>query len=318
MGGVLIGFAIIAAVIGVGYLVGRIGLLGPHAERVLSRLAFFVLSPALLFTVLAEADVARLFSELLPVSAIAALVNIVVFAVVALVVWRRPVPETTIGALAAGYVNANNIGLPVSLYVLGDAATSVPVILLQLVILAPIALTILDLSTQRAKARAGGEVPRFSISRILLQPVRNPLIIASVLGLVLAITGVDLPAPVLAPFELIGGAAVPVVLLGFGMSLHGSRVLAPGTHRRDVVLASALKLAVMPVVAWAVGHFLFGMTGHTLFAVVALAALPTAQNVFNYAQRYERGVVMSRDTVLITTALSIGVLVVVAALLAPG
>lgn len=310
MGGVLIGFAIIAAVIGVGYLIGRFGLLGPHAERVLSRLAFFVLSPALLFTVLAEADVARLFSELLPVSALAAVINIVVFAVVSLAVWRRKVPEATIGALASGYVNANNIGLPVSVYVLGDATTSVPVILLQLVVLAPIALTVLDLSTQRA----GGA--SFSMRRILLQPVRNPLIIASALGLVVAVTGLELPAPVLAPFELVGGAAVPVVLLGFGMSLHGSRVLAPGTERRDVLLASALKLAVMPVVAWLLGYYVFGMTGHTLFAVVALAALPTAQNVFNYAQRYERGVVLARDTVLITTALSIVVLVVVAALLA--
>lgn len=310
MGGVLIGFAIIAAVIGTGYLIGRIDLLGPQAERVMSRLAFFVLSPALLFTVLAEADVARLFSELLPVSAIAAVVNIVIFAAVALVAWRRTVPATTVGALASGYVNANNIGLPVSVYVLGDATTSVPVILLQLIVLAPTALVILDLSTQRA-----GGAP-FSLKRILLQPVRNPLIIASLLGMLVAVTRIELPAPVLAPFELVGGAAIPVVLLGFGMSLHGSRVLAPGTDRKDVLLASGLKLIVMPVVAWLVGHFGFAMTGHTLFAVVALAALPTAQNVFNYAQRYERGVVLARDTVLITTALSIVVLVVVAALLA--
>ena len=35
-----------------GYLVGRLGVLGPNAPHVLSRLAFFVLSPALLFTVL--------------------------------------------------------------------------------------------------------------------------------------------------------------------------------------------------------------------------------------------------------------------------
>jgi predicted permease len=48
-----------------------------------------------------------------------------------------------------------------------------------------------------------------------------------------------------------------------------------------------------------------------------LAALPTAQNVFNYAQRYGRGVVLARDAVLITTALSVVVLVIVAALLAP-
>jgi predicted permease len=101
------------------------------------------------------------------------------------------------------------------------------------------------------------------------------------------------------------------------MSLHGSRPLAPGTERRDVVVAGILKLTVMPVAAWALGYFVFGLTGQLLFVVTVLAALPTAQNVFNYAQRYQRGVVLARDTVLITTALSIVVLVIVAALLAP-
>jgi hypothetical protein len=138
MVGVLIGFAIIVAVIAVGYLVGRLDLLGEHAQHVLSRLAFFVLSPALLFTVLSEADVSHLFSSLLPISAIAAVANIAVFLVVSLLIWRRPLPDATIGALASGYVNANNIGLPVSVYVLGDASSSAPVILLQLIVLAPI------------------------------------------------------------------------------------------------------------------------------------------------------------------------------------
>lgn len=304
--GVLIGFAIIVAVIGVGYLIGRIDLLGPHAEHALSRLAFFVLSPALLFTVLAGADVQHLFSALLPISAIAAVVDIAVFLAVALLRWRRPLPEATIGALASGYVNANNIGLPVSVYVLGDASSSAPVILLQLIVLAPIALTVLDVSTSGS----------LSIVRILLQPVRNPLIIGSLLGLIVAVTHLRIPAPVLAPFQLVGAAAVPVILLGFGMSLHGSRILAAGTNRREVLLASTLKLAVMPVIAWLLGQYVWHLEGHRLFVVVVLAALPTAQNVFNYAQRYGVATVLARDTVLITTALSIVVLVIVAALLA--
>jgi len=306
MVGVLIGFAIIVAVIAVGYLIGRLDLLGDQAQHVLSRLAFFVLSPALLFTVLSQADVSHLFSALLPISAIAAIVNIALFLVVSLLFWRRPLPDATIGALASGYVNANNIGLPVSVYVLGDASSSAPVILLQLIVLAPIALTVLDVTTSG----------RVSVGRILLQPVRNPLIIGSLLGVIVAVTHLKLPAPVLAPFELVGGAAVPVILLTFGMSLHGSRVLAPGTDRRDVVLASSLKLAAMPVVAWLLGQFVWHLHGHRLFVVVVLAALPTAQNVFNYAQRYGVATVLARDAVLITTALSIVVLVIVAALLA--
>ena len=308
--GVLIGFAIIGVIIAAGYLVARARLLGENQEPVqfaLSRLAFFVLSPCLLFTVLAKANVHELFSRVLADSAFSSIAVIVAFLVVALAIWKRPLPVATIGAASAGYVNANNIGLPVAVYVLGNAALSAPLILFQLVILAPVLLAILDITTS-------GKV---SVGRILLQPIRNPLIIAVVLGVLLAAFGVQLPAPVLAPFVLVGGAAVPIVLLSFGMSIHGQRILQPGSNRRDVILASVLKTIAMPVVAWAAGLFVLGITGTALFDVVVLAALPTAQNIFNYAQRYNTGVALARDVVLITTIGSIPVLVVAAALLHP-
>ncbi|MDF1477622.1 AEC family transporter [Leifsonia sp. H3M29-4] len=304
--GVLTGFAVIAVIVLVGYLVGRLGVLGEHAGFVLGRIGFAVLTPCLLLTVLSEADIAHLFSALLPVSAIAAVAVGLLFAAVARFVWRRPVSETVVGSLASGYVNANNIGIPVSLYVLGDPALSAPVVLLQMLVFAPIALTILDSQTR-------GVV---SLRRVLLQPVTNPLVVASVLGVLIAVTGVQLPAAVLEPFKLIGGAAVPVILIAFGISLHGQRPLAPGTARRDVVLATALKLTVMPLVAWSLGRFVFSLDGEQLFAVTVLAALPSAQNVFNYAQRYERGVILARDVVLLTTIGAVPVIALIAALLA--
>lgn len=306
MTGVLIGFAIIGAVIATGYVIGRIGLLGDQPQYVLSRLVFFVLTPCLLFTVLAEADIHVLFSSLLLIAAAAAVATFLVFGIVARFVWKRPLPEIVVGSLSSGYVNANNIGIPVSVYVLGNGAFSAPIVLLQLIVFAPIALTILDTSTH-------GSV---SLTRILMQPVRNPLIVASVLGLIVAVTGFEIPTPVMEPFRLIGGAAVPLVLLGFGMSLSGARIFEPGTARRDVALATILKVLFMPIAAWAVAHLVFGLEGHPLFVAVALAALPTAQNVFNYAQRYDRGVVTARDTVLITTLLSVPALLVISIALA--
>jgi Predicted permeases len=156
-------------------------------------------------------------------------------------------------------VNANNIGLPVSVYVLGDASSSAPVILLQLIVLAPIALTVLDVSTRARLGRAdpaaaGAESAHHRVAARRDRGRRAPAI----------------PAPVLAPFQLVGGAAVPVILLSFGMSLHGSRVLAPGRDRRDVLLASSLKLAAMPVIAWLLGQFVWHLHGHRLFVVVVL------------------------------------------------
>jgi malonate transporter len=305
MDGVLIGFAIIASIIGTGYVIGRVNLLGPHAQPVLARLVYFVASPCLLFTILSVAEVERLFSPLFVVSLLTALTAFAIFLIVALVFWRRRLPDAVIGAFASGYVNANNIGIPVSLYVLGDITASAPVILLQLLVFAPIGLAVLDITT-------GGPS---SFGRIITQPFRNPIIIGSLLGVIVSITGFEVPAPIMEPFRIIGGAAVPLMLISYGISLNGQKVLQAGSSRRDVVLASVLKLAVMPAAAWAIGFFAFGLTGHELFVVVALAALPAAQNVFNFAQRYGRGEILARDTIFITTIGSLPVLLLLAALL---
>jgi malonate transporter len=221
---------------------------------------------------------------------------------------RGPIAETVLGVAGASYVNANNIGLPVAIYVLGSAHYVAPVLLLQLIAFAPIVLGTLDVATSG----------RASFRSIATQPLRNPLILASLSGLIVAVFGIPIPDAVFAPLDILGGAGVPMVLLAFGMSLHGDRVLRPGSGRKQVALAAVLKVAVMPVVAWALGRFVFGLGPAELFAAVTVAALPTAQNVFNYAARYNRGTVVARDTVLLTTIASVPALLVIAALLAPG
>ncbi len=303
----VVGFAIIAFVIGVGYLAGRFGVGGPQAPFVLNRIAFFITNPALLFVTLAKADLHVAFSSQLVVAAVAALVASGVFVVLSRLLFRRGAAETTIGALGAGYVNANNIGLPVAVYVLGSASYVAPVLLLQLIVFAPIALTVLDTHSRGA----------VSLRSILTQPFRNPMIIASVLGILVDVSGVHLPDAVFQPFALIGGAAVPLVLMAFGMSLRGSRPLRADSGRVEILTASLIKSVLMPVVAYLVGAFVFDLHGQALFAAVALAALPTAQNVYNFAARYERGEAIARDTVLLTTVLAIPALLLVAALLAP-
>lgn len=307
MGGVLTGFGIIAFVILVGYVAGRLGIGGPTAPFVLNRIAFFVTNPALLFVTLAQADLRVVFSTQLLVAAAAAIVSAGVFVVLSRTLFRLPAPETTIGALGSGYVNANNIGLPVAVYVLGSASYVAPVLLLQLIVFAPIALTVLDTTSRGA----------VSVRAILTQPIRNPMIIASVFGILVDVSGITLPDALLKPFELLGGAAVPLVLMAFGMSLIGSRPLRAGAERAPIVVAVVLKSAVMPVVAFLLARFAFGLEGQPLFAAVALAALPTAQNVYNFAARYERGMPLARDVVLLTTVFAVPALVVIAALLAP-
>lgn len=308
MAGVLQGFAVIGVIVLVGYLLGRFDLLGPGAQLVLNRFVFFVAAPCLLFTVIATADTAVLFSPILLVAAISALTVAAVYVLVARLVWRRSLGPLTVGALSSGYVNGNNIGLPVAVYLLGNAAYTAPIILLQLMVLAPTALVILDAATHEGRRSVAGTV---------LTSLRNPLIIASLVGTVVALAHLRVPAIVLEPLRLLGGASVPLMLSAFGLSLFGARPLAAGEGRVDVLLASFLKAIGMPVVAWIAGALVFHLGPEQLHASVVLAGLPTAQNVLNFASRYGTGIPIARDTGLITTIAAVPVLLVVSLLLVP-
>lgn len=301
----LTGFAVVGVAILLGWILGRIDLLGEHARPVLSRLTFFVLSPFLLFVVLAQADVKVLFSAMLPVSAIAAVVVMAAYVVFARFAWRRSVGETVIGALSAGQVNSNNIGIPLSLYLLGSAAYPAPVILLQLLVFTPITMAILDAVT----------FGRTTLWRTLRRTATNPIVLGSALGTLVSVSGLDLPPVVLEPAMLVANACVPILLISYGISLYGQRVLGPSGRRRDIVLATSLKLIAMPVVAWAVAQFVFGLPPHDVLVLVVLAALPTAQNVFNYSQRFDVGETISRDTVFLTTIGCVPVLLLATVLL---
>lgn len=308
MTGVLAGFTVIFVVVFIGYVVARTGVLGESGGVVLGRMVFFVATPALLFDTLARADLSVIFSPVLAVAAVGALVVGSLYLAIALLISKRQVPEATIGALAASYVNSANLGIPIAVYVLGDASFVAPLLLFQIMIYSPIALIALDLSTSSKGT---------SFAAIVAAPFTNPIVLAGMAGLAVSITGVSLPGPVMESFALLGGASVPGALLAFGMSLYGVRVLQRGAGpRRDVALATVLKMVVMPVLTYALARWAWGLTGHELFAVVVVSALPTAQNVFIYASRYGRGTVMARDTAFVTTLVSIPVIAVAAAVLA--
>jgi predicted permease len=296
----LSGFALIGVIVLVGWATRRWGGLPENAEAVLGRLVYSVMTPCLLFTGVAAADLGVLLSEPLVVSTAAALGC---FGLHVLIVRRGDRGTRIVGALAAGYTNANYIGIPVATYVLGDAALVVPIVMLQLLIVTPVALTLLEFAT------AGHSSWRSTVTA----PVRNPLIVAVVLGLVSSVTGLRLPAVLAHPIATIGSAAVPVVLIAFGMSLSGLRLLAPGPDRVATITAVVLKTAGMPAFAFLLAVAL-GLARDATYAVTVLAGLPTAQNIFLYAQRFQTGLAVARDAIFLSTVVCVPALLLIAIL----
>ncbi len=304
MNGVVLGFATIVAVIVVGYLAARRGVVPGDGDRLLARIVFSVAMPCLLFVTLLEADPRRVFSPLLVGILVSSSTMALAFALIARLRGNRDVGELVIGALSSSYVNAGNLGIPIAAYVLGDASYVAPVLFTQLLVLAPISLTILDLRTQARTTPSSW-----------LRPLRNPIIIASAAGLVLSALDLRPPAIVLEPITLISGAAVPLALLTYGVSLWGTGGLRGIRVSPEMGWATALKTVVHPAFAFALGSLVLHLEPADLFALTVLSALPTAQNVYVYALRYASGVRPARSVILATTILAIGAVAVIAALL---
>jgi malonate transporter and related proteins len=311
--GVLAGFATIGIVIGLGFLLAQLRILDASAQGVLTRVAFYVASPALMITVLGGTDIHRLFSANL----IASLGSVAVVAAIAVLLtrllWKREAGDTVIAAFSAAYVNAANLGLPIAAYALGDAALVAPMLLAQLVILQPTGLAVLDAITY---VPAPGTSTRRLLLIRLSQPFRNPLAVGSLIGLVLALTGIKLPVIINAPLTLVGGIAVPSMLLAYGISLRLGPRPGAGEPRIQIATLATLKLLVQPILAYLIGAYAVGLSGHDLLAVTVIAALPTAQNIFTFALRYDRGALLARDMIFVTTLLSVPVILIITWLLA--
>jgi len=311
--GVLAGFATIGIIISLGFLLAQLRILDATALGVLTRVAFYVASPALMITVLGGTDAHRLLSANLVASLGSVAVAATIAVLVARLLWRREAGDTVIATFCSAYVNAGNLGLPIAAYALGDAALIAPMLLAQLLILQPSGLAVLDAITYVPS-------PGISRGRLLLirlsQPLRNPLAVGSLIGLVLALTGFKLPLIINAPLTLVGGIAVPAVLLAYGISLRlGPR---PGSGEPPLQIATlvSIKLVVQPIAAYLIGAYALGLVGRDLLAVTVIAALPTAQNVFTFAMRYDRGVILARDMIFVATLLSVPAILIITWLLA--
>ncbi|SKB51796.1 hypothetical protein SAMN05660473_01064 [Arthrobacter sp. 49Tsu3.1M3] len=306
--GVLAGFFVVWAIILVGMFVGRRNILGENARPVLSALTFFVASPALLFETLSKAKLHDVFAAPLLVTAVGAVTTAVLFFGIVRFALKRSLPEALISSMSSSLANSANLGIPIAVFVLGDASYVAPLLIFQLAFFTPLFLMALDATTSSH---------RTTPLSFVLMILRNPMIVGTGLGLLVAATGWTVPPLILEPIHLIGGAAIPAMLIAFGMSLNGSKPLQAAAGRRlDALLASFFKLVVHPLVAYLFAHFVLGMQEKALFAAVVTAALPTAQNVFVAASRYRTGVTVARDTVLITTVVAVPAMIGVALLLA--
>lgn len=107
-----------------------------------------------------------------------------------------------------------------------------------------------------------------SVKRVAL----NPFLLASVAGVIVGLTGVKFPAPILAPMQMLAAAAIPIALISVGATMNWGALLLLDRFNGAICV---IKLVLLPAIT--LGACLMMHVPPAIASVlVVFAALPTA------------------------------------------
>ena len=274
-------FAIIAPV----FLCTALGWAWVRAGRSYDRELITILiadigAPCLVFSHLVDLEVEP---EAMAEIAMAALISVVCFAVVGIVILRlaRLPFHTFLCPLVFG--NQGNMGLPICLFAFGEEGLALGIAYFSV--------------TATLQFTAGISIWSGHLS--LRELSRTPLIYAVALAVAVLASGATVPAWIWNTTEILGGFAIPLMLVTLGAALAELRIAKIG---RSVFL-SCCRLGFGFAVGLALAA-LFELDGVARGVLVLQCAMPAA--VFNYlfAQRYARAPEEVASIVVVSTLLA--------------
>ncbi len=254
--------------IAIGYAATRAGLIEQTGLRGLAAFVLNFALPALIMRALASRHLSDLADpRYLLVYGCASLSVFAFVFFAARFAYRRDRTASAIRALGATASNSGFIGYPVAALVLG-APAGVALsfnMAFENIILIPLALAL-------AESGAGGSTnARETLRRTAGRLVRNPLIIAIVVGAALAATGVGLPGPVARAVDMLANASGAAALFAIGGALIGLR---PHGMARDVALVVFGKLVLHPLAVFVGLRFAPGLDPTLARAALIFSSVP--------------------------------------------
>jgi malonate transporter and related proteins len=140
---------------------------------------------------------------------------------------------------------------------------------------------------------------RLDIKEHVASTVKQPVVWAPVLALVLVLAGVDLPSVVVKAMDLLGSATAGVAFFATGIVLFAQRV----TVTRFVAGAVIARSIIVPAALWGI-LALLGMAQRDLRLAVLTLALPAPVLAVTFAVQYKQGQREMASMVLFSCLLS--------------
>ncbi len=254
------------ALICLGFVLAQKGFPDPGFWPAAERINYFILFPALLVSSLVDAPVRD--PAILRLGGAAVLT--ICLAAGALSVARRfrPTPAARFGPALQGVVRFNTyLGLAVTTSLAGAEGVGRAAVFLA------VSVPLVNVLSIMALTEAGTARRPAALIRTM---ARNPLILACLVGITLALSGASLPFGTGRFLDLLARGSLPLGLLCVGAALR------PIAMRQDIAAltgSAALRLLVMPVLAALVGAAL-GLDGVEALVLVIFSAIPTAPTAY--------------------------------------
>lgn len=300
------------AIIAIGFSLGRSGYLSTTFISEMNWLIFWINLPALIIVSVATAD--ALPKDALPSIGIFLSSTLIVIALAFVACALLRLPKKQIGTFVQSAFRGNLAfaGLPIVIFAAGaknpDAVGAA--VAQVMFILAPamlmynvIAVFLLVLSSQGFSSKM--------LQASLRKVVGNPLILASIIGVLIFLLPIELPTFALNTLELIGRMAAPAALFCVGGTM--AFVSMQGRYRSASV-ATALKIIVLPAITAMLLCFIkVDPTARSVLLI--LSACPTAVASYIMAKELDGDEALAAGSIVFTTIACIPVIGLIIAFL---
>lgn len=282
----------------IGWMLKQRGMLDEHFVSVTNKFNFQVTLPFMVFRDLSAVDIKAVFD--FKYVMFCALVTTVCF----FVIWGGAKlllkDQTMTGAFvqASFRSSAAVMGLAFIENIYGSSAMG-PLMIIGAVPLYNIfSVIVLTFEAQPDDADAKRDMSRLKQAGINI--VKNPIIIAIVLGLIVAYFQIDFPMIVDNTVGYIAKTATPLALIGMGAGFEGRKALA---KIKPTIAASLIKLVAQPLVFVPLAVAL-GFTGEKLIGILVMLAAPATPSCYIMAKSMKNDGVLTASIVVLTTLLA--------------
>ena len=280
-------------IIGIGYFLGRKGMLDSSTIKKINKILFDVVAPLLLFSNLYGSNFRDAFDIKFILFLIAVQIGLFIIFFVIFGIYKKDNPKEC-GAMIQGVCRSNILimGIPLATNLLGEGNIALTTV--AIAFFSPVQTICNIIALERYR---GGKV---TVSSMIKSVIKNPFIIGTIVGVIFSVFHITLPSMIYSPIKSLSSMFSPLALLTLGASLD---LKSAKEKMKETIICTISKLVVYPAFSITLAALL-GFRGDEIVTVLVLFGSSTAVMTFTMAQQMNSDSDLAGSIVVVSSFMS--------------